>query len=250
VLSIGWNDSHKPWKIALQIVAGLCGLYSVYLSQTRGAWIAIPLFIFIAVSTLMHAQRTRIKAAVYIAIIVAIVALFSSTSIVHERVLEGTSDLSAFTDQKNLDTSVGVRLQLWNASWIMFKEHPLLGVGKENFSNELHVLHQRGIVTPMAAEQYHSHNEILYSMATMGVFGLLAILLTYFVPLFYFGKYMFHPDAQIHAAAAMGLSLCTGFIIFGTVDVMFGWNMCNVFYSCSIALFLAFIVTRAKEITV
>jgi O-antigen ligase len=59
---------------------------------------------------------------------------------------------------------------------------------------------------------------------------------------------MFHKNAQIHAAAAMGLSLCIGYIIFGLVDVMFGWNMCNVFYTMAIAVFMAFIVNKNKEL--
>jgi len=248
LLSINWKNAHPKLVMVAQIVAGLCGLYSVYLSQTRGAWIAIPFFIFIIISTLMHAQKARTKVVVYIVTFLALTAIFSATDIVQERLGDSKNDITELTVKRNLDTSIGVRLQLWNASWIMFREHPLFGVGKEHFSDELQTLKQRGVITEAAAVQYHSHNEILYGMSTLGIFGLFAILITYIVPASYFAKYMFHKDAQVHSAAAMGLSLCVGFVIFGLVDVMFGWNMCDVFYCTTIAVLLAFIVNKNKEL--
>ena len=258
ILSIAWVDPtqlgarqilpRRTLTLALLIVAGVCGLFSVYLSQTRGAWIAIPFFVFIAVSTLMHQQKTRTKIFTYVAIVVTLIVLSSATDIVKDRIIDAQQNITEFTLKTNLDTSVGVRFQLWNASWIMFKEHPIFGVGKENFSDELHTLKDRGIITEAAAKQYHSHDEILYGMSTLGIFGLLATLITYLVPGYYFGKNMFHSNGQIHAAAAMGLSLCIGYFIFGLVDVMFGWNMCNVFYTISIAVLLAFIVNKNNEL--
>lgn len=252
LLSINWRahrlNLRSSATLVLQIGASLCGLFSVYLSQTRGAWIAIPFFILIAVSTLMHEQKTRIKIAVYITLFLAVTILFGATNIVRDRIGASENDITQLTVKNNMDTSIGVRLQLWNASLIMFKEHPWFGVGKEHFSEELHKLQQQGVITDSAAGQYHSHNELLYGMSTLGIFGLFAIVVTYLVPVSYFAKFMFHTNAQVHAAAAMGLSLCVGYFIFGLVDVMFGWNMCNVFYSTSIALLLAFIVNKNKEL--
>lgn len=248
ILSIHWTQRRSKLILIGQVIAGLCGLYAVYLSQTRGAWLAIPLFVIISISTLMHTRQARTKMLLYIGIVATLLLMFAGTNIVQERIEEARHDITEFTGKDNLDTSVGVRLQLWNASWTLFKEHPLLGVGKENFSSELHNLQSRGLITEAAAEQYHSHNEALYSMATMGVIGLIALLIVYLVPITYFGRFMFHPDMQIHSAAAMGLCLCSGYMVFGLVDVMFGWNMCNVFYSVAIALFMAFIVNRNADL--
>ena len=46
---------------------------------------------------------------------------------------EAASDVSLFTENKERDTSVGIRMQLWHASWLMFKQSPLVGVGVPNF---------------------------------------------------------------------------------------------------------------------
>jgi O-antigen ligase len=248
LLSIGWEKSSGKWVFVLQLLAGLCGLYSVYLSQARGAWLSIPLFTLLIIFTLMQAQRVRTKIIACSVILLVLFGALSTTPIVQERIERGKQDWIEFSENKNLDNSLGIRLQLWNASWILFKEHPLFGVGKEHFNEALHTLSQRKILTPEAASQYHSHHELLYSMATLGLAGLIGTLLTYLVPTYFFAKQLPHPDSQIRSAAAMGLSLCLGYIIFGLVDVMISWYMCAIFYTISIAVFLAFIFKRNREL--
>lgn len=247
ILSIYWKNARSPVSVVLLALAGVCGLYAVYMTQTRGAWLAIPVFAVIAISTFMHARTGRTLILIYVGILAAMLLVFSGTSLVQDRIDEAQHELIQFTDKDNLDTAVGVRLQLWKASWIVFTEHPLLGIGKENFSAEMQAMHRRGIITDAAAVQFHSHDETLYAMATMGLLGLAALLALYIAPLAYFGRYMFDSDLQVHSAAAMGVCLCTGYMIFGLVDVMFGWNMCNVFYSVAMALFMAFIVNKKNE---
>jgi O-antigen ligase len=256
LLSIGWvtgqNTSSRAFAsltLALQIAAGLAGLVAVYLSQSRGAWLAVPFMAVLVTVTLLRKQATRSKVFVCLIFLVALLTLAFSTPIVQDRLREAKNDLVELTTKENWNSSIGYRFQLWNASWIMFTEHPMIGVGKENFSRELHTLNQRGVITAEAAEQYHSHNELLYGMSTLGIMGLLAILMTYFAPAYYFGKYLFHADRGIQCAAAMGISLCLGYIIFGLVDVMYGWNMCNVFYCLASAVLLAFIVNRHNDLS-
>jgi O-antigen ligase len=73
-----------------------------------------------------------------------------------------------------LDPSRGTlffRLHLWRSSWTMFREHPLLGVGPDNF-----LYHYRGrYILPAAWEEPHlsqAHNVFLDYATRMGVAGL------------------------------------------------------------------------------
>ena len=65
------------------------------------------------------------------------------------------------------------RLHLWRSSWKMFLDHPLLGVGPDNF-----LYHYRGrYIHPAAWEEPNlsqAHNIPLDYMTRMGVFGLAA----------------------------------------------------------------------------
>jgi putative inorganic carbon (HCO3(-)) transporter len=65
------------------------------------------------------------------------------------------------------------RLHLWRSSWAMFREHPLLGVGPDNF-----LYHYRGrYILPAAWEEPHlsqAHNILLDYATRMGIAGLAA----------------------------------------------------------------------------
>ena len=89
---------------------------------------------------------------------------------------------------------------------------------------------------------------MLYNAATMGLPGFIAILMTYLVPGYYFGKNLLQPDRQTRAAAAMGISVCAGFMIFGLVDVLFYYKETEVFYCLSCAVLFGFIITRKKQL--
>ncbi|MFL7793181.1 MAG: O-antigen ligase family protein [Anaerolineae bacterium] len=62
------------------------------------------------------------------------------------------------------------RLHLWRSSWMMFLDHPLLGVGPDNF-----LYHYRGrYILPAAWEEPHlsqAHNVLLDYATRMGVLG-------------------------------------------------------------------------------
>ncbi len=75
-----------------------------------------------------------------------------------------------------LDTQSGttfLRIQLWRSSWTMFREHPWLGVGPDNF-----LYHYRGrYILPAAWEEpdiSQAHNILLDYATRMGFAGLVA----------------------------------------------------------------------------
>ncbi|WP_249205491.1 O-antigen ligase family protein, partial [Achromobacter sp. Marseille-Q0513] len=60
-----------------------------------------------------------------------------------------SDDVDLYASKTQRDTSVGIRIQLWHASWLMFKKSPLVGVGVSNFRHELVELAKQDIVTPL-----------------------------------------------------------------------------------------------------
>jgi len=176
--------------------------------------------------------------------------LFLSTNIVKERIAVTWNNIDVYVSKQNVDTSVGIRFQLWKSAALLFSQNPLVGVGRENFNIAMGELEKKGIVTYTAGIQPHSHNEILYNMATLGLIGLLGILSLYFVPAFYFFREICHPDNQIRMTAGMGLILCTGFFILGLTDVMFMWGVSDNFYAIFMAIFFAYILKRKEALAV
>jgi O-antigen ligase len=247
VLSINYEVGSPAWRragIGLKLLAGAAGIYAAYLSQTRGAWLGLPALILITIVVLGGHISIRKQWATAIAVLIVVISLFASSNLVRQRIDGAQQDIAQYYLKGNAATSVGVRLQLWAGSWLLFVENPLVGVGREGFSTALGGLKKRGLLVPEASIQPHSHNEILYNMATLGTVGLIAILCLYLVPGFYFLREVFHVDREIRATAGMGLILCSGFLIQGLTDVMFMWGACDNFYAIFAAILFAFIIKR------
>jgi O-antigen ligase len=249
LLSLGCKARNKTWGkigIGVKLLAGIAGLYTAYLSQTRGTWIGIPIFVLITLFILRPRVSIRKQITVAVTALLLVTAFFGTSNMVQQRLVQAQHDILEYFGNGNVDTSVGIRFQLWKGSWILYKEHPLVGVGQEGFSAALGDLERRQIITSAARALAHSHNEILHSMATLGTVGLIAILCLYFVPGAYFLRGVVHVDHEIRAAAGMGLILCGGFFILGLTDVMFILGPCDTFYSIVAAILFAFIIKRKK----
>ncbi|MEO7031042.1 MAG: O-antigen ligase family protein [Herbaspirillum sp.] len=252
ILSIGYDERKTlsgKLSTGLKLLVGIFGIYGAYLSQTRGAWIAIPAFLIIVI-LILGRRVAKAKLLAWFAVAVILLGvLFGSTNLVQQRVVEAKQNLTQYQNSKNLDTSVGVRLQLWNAALRLYSEHPLVGVGRNGYDAAMSDLEHRKIVTATAQSQPHSHNEVLYNMATLGSFGLLGILCLYLVPGFYFWRDARSTDREIRTTAGMGLLLCSGFLIFGLTDVMFVWGTSANFYSILAAILFAFIIKRKAALS-
>lgn len=247
LISIGWNERHEKLAIALKVLACSASVYVTLLSQTRGSWIAIPVFAVTAFMLLMNI-RLRYRLVMLVSALIVLGAVFTFSDVVQTRLDAAKTDMASYVAQENADTSLGIRLQLWRASWELFKEHPISGVGRADFRSSLEEVSARNIISPLATSFSHSHNEILFNMAILGVFGLLAILSIYFVPGYYFARNVRHPDRMVRTAAGMGLTLCLGFFVFGFTDMMFFWSVLGGVYSMSVATFLACIIKRKTEL--
>jgi len=245
IFSSGW-DQQKPycnWRTGVKTLTLCAAMYVAYLSQARGVWVTIPVFAIIACIFIRNISTShKIGVAVLFALALAGASQFAH--ILKERVGVAETDIKQYVSGSAVDTSLGVRFQLWHGSWILFKEHPLIGVGIEAYPDALKGLAERKIISPFSATLPHSHNEILFMMARLGTFGLLAILAVYFVPLFYFVREIRHPDMEIRCAAAMGVALSLGFFTLGLVDVLFLWWESYPYYAISTAFFLCYIIKR------
>jgi O-antigen ligase len=239
LFTLGWRLSTWPrLEAGLKILAAAASLVGTVLSETRSSWMILPIFALIVLfSGKRWSSRTRlfcVLGAVGLMIIAAFVAWkFNPRS---SQVLV---EVNEFFHGGNKDTSIGNRLQLWQASLIMFQEHPWLGIGARNFRAALHVLMERGVVTPMLVAGYgEPHDDFIAALADYGIIGFGAILALYFVPAVVFFRKL-RSDREIVVAAQLGLLLCLGYAVFSLTEMMFR-NMRSVpIYSLTLVTFMA-----------
>ena len=159
---------------------------------------------------------------------------------IHQRLWMIYSDLTLFTSG-NVDTSIGVRLQLWKAAFHLIAENPFLGVGADGFGQAMDALSASGFITPDAAGlgKGEVHNEILAQTVRFGIFGLCSILAIYFVPFYLFLRAAKSGTHQQNGAAMMGMCVTLGFFVFGLTVETFDLKMTAAFYSLTVAVLLA-----------
>lgn len=242
MLSIGWYGSHRKMAIAIKLIAVGAALYGSYLSQTRGGWVALPVFVIIAIAVFGHLHR-RHKLAFLLFVLALMGGSYFFNNTIQKRVAEASSDIRQYFDGKEKNTSIGIRLQLWQGGRLLFRENPA-GIGRQNYSEAAKQLTKRHMLTPDAAVQPHLHNDMLWHLATLGVSGLLAILLLYFVPAFYFFKDIRNSDKETRTTAGMGLALTIGFFVFGLTDAMFYWRVSYTFYVIFLAILFACLIKQ------
>ncbi|MDT9702132.1 O-antigen ligase family protein, partial [Streptomyces sp. P17] len=93
-------------------------------------------------------------------LLVAIVYGLPQTG-VQQRVDEAVSDISLYVSGGERDTSLGLRFELWRGAAQLIQERPLLGWGESGYRNAMEALGEQGVISPMAAEFGHAHNEFI-----------------------------------------------------------------------------------------
>ncbi len=245
LLTLSWRLS--PWprlEAGLKIAAVPLSIYGVWVSQTRSSWALLLVFGLVYLLTKRQWRlRSKLLFLGGLVMVMAVVAAVSWHS--KESRWKGVvSDLNRY-EQHDRDTSVGIRIQLWEASWLMFKQSPLVGVGVPHFRSELVKLQKQGIVTEEVAVGYgEPHNDMLGALAGYGLLGLLSILALYLIPAAIFWRRSASNDPVVHVGSQIGMLFCLGYFVFSLSEMMFR-NMRSVpIYALTVVVLYALTSAR------
>lgn len=240
LFSINLFNRDTPLLTALKILGCVAGIYVSILSESRGGWIAIPVFLTLwLVVQNKKQQYIRLTYALPL-LVVTLLAGYFFIGIIQHRIDRIFYELANFSNGQ-ADSSIGIRLQLWKAALHLYGNNPLFGVGPDGFAQSMTALRQSGFITPEAAKlgRGEVHSQILASMVGLGIPGLLSILAIYFVPLFMFCKATRSSVNAQRTAGMMGICLTLGFFLFGLSVETFNIKMIVSFYSLTLAVLLA-----------
>jgi len=230
----GLSAFRDPRLLRLQWLPALAllgGVLAWLLSGSRGGWMALPL-VLLALLTygrrLYGARMLQLCGLMLGLIVLALVV--PATGLAHE-IAVALADVRAYLDTGAVTSPVGIRLELWRASLMMFADHPWLGVGRDNFEPALQALAASGRLPQSLALAYGNGNsDLLHSLATGGVLDAALLLMMYLAPLRYFTVELGRPDQGQHGLALAGVVLVAAFIGFGVTEVMFWVMMPKMFY--------------------
>ncbi|GGY79008.1 hypothetical protein GCM10007071_28020 [Marinobacter zhanjiangensis] len=240
----------RSWKPAWTLLysAGFAGaMLALLLSGTRGGWLAVP----VASMVFVWAYRRYILGHPgVLAASLGVLVVFGGTALsldaVSQRVdvaVEQASDYFEGGEVKG--SSVGLRLEMWHAGWLMYSGHPVLGVGDDNFDRELQALVDEGQVDESILTFRHLHNQFVDHAAKGGSVALLALLVVFLGPLVLFWCYMSSDNPLIKAHAVLGVTFVLTFMVFCLTQGMFSRNIGVMMYV--IVPLLAWTVIRQAE---
>lgn len=235
---------HIEWTI----LAGALAVVATWLSETRSSWMLLPILGLVFLLGLRNWRR-RHKVYCALAVCVALVASAAAIWTFSSRMQQITHDVQGFSTSANRDTSFGIRLQLWHASFLMFEKSPIVGIGPSRFREELRELQKQGIVTQEVVDGFgEPHNDLLAAMAGYGLLGLLSMLALYLVPAGVFFRRLASDDRVIRVGAQMGLLFCLSYCAFSMTEMMFR-NMRSVpTYALIMVALIALTTARPQRI--
>ncbi|MFA7624606.1 MAG: O-antigen ligase family protein [Pusillimonas sp.] len=246
--SLGWQQTQWPRaERVLKALAAAVSLAGFVLTQTRSGWVAMPVFVLLAAALFVGWQQWRRALVAALVMLAALVAVFASSDIMRDRAVLAYDEVISCRDSGYTEnSSVCIRLQLYRASVDMFVQHPLTGLGDGSRFHETMVTdsHPKGLVGDfvIGIDDYFGepHNDLLFMLASFGLPGFMGLLLAYLAPCGYFLKRLSHTVPQpARVAAAMGLALCLGFLVFGFTETMFRRMHTLSFYAVFVAVFLS-----------
>ena len=242
----GWR------RAAVVLVAAVASLYASILSDTRGSWLFVLVFLVVlAVFSFRNVRFDRRRwAGVAAAMVVLAGVLVWQWPRVSGGVGAGFDNLHTFMSKPADDTSWGIRLNLWRNTLILVKAHPLLGVGLGDFHAEMRRMAADGESWSKGVADYgHAHSIYFDPLANGGLIGLFAtftgILLMPFLLFRQLLKEARTPEVRFYALG--GLLTVLAFATFGLSEALWHRNPFVNTYIVSIVVFLSGAVAAQRR---
>lgn len=179
-----YRANNAKYFACFYMLGAISGLAGSFLSGARGGWVLLP----IVIVSILILYRNIItsnekKGLLFLFTVVMIMVITPQTGIL-KRFEAAKTDIEQYIDGTNLNTSLGIRFQLWGSAWDSFKDRPFLGWGQNGLrESQKQQLKENKITDFIYNFNYHAHNQYLEEMAKRGVVGLLVLLAMLCIPI-------------------------------------------------------------------
>ncbi|MFP4226713.1 MAG: O-antigen ligase family protein [Desulfobacterales bacterium] len=233
----------SPLLISIPAIALCGGMLAAFWSGTLGAMLAVPVLTLLFLIQLGDFSRPWLYRFIALMVIGLIsVGYYQMAGMpIPERVHSEMAEARTFFDgrENELEGEQAYRLRVWSRALSIYKENPILGVGKEQYRERIHAA--TGINCS------HLHNMFLENLVTYGIFGLL-LLGVYLFPVYMLISAILKTNSTvIKDFAYAGLNLTCGFIVFSMTECIFYRNLFISTYIVLVAVIFALIKQYQPE---
>lgn len=172
------------WLRGGSLVGLMAALFALYLSQSRGVWLAFGVILAYVIC-----YKAYFKPWKYIAVAVLCMAttgaIYQTNQLVQVRVAEAVSDLNS-AEKGSYDSSWGLRVIAWQSAWLGFLDSPVAGVGADGFNALKQTQIDNHQISPLIFHPalVHSHNQYMQNLVVRGSIGFIALVIFLGLPLY------------------------------------------------------------------
>ncbi|MBY8159748.1 O-antigen ligase family protein [Vibrio fluvialis] len=162
-------------------VFAILPVISLVLTESRGVWLAFACALLVL---FFNKFRFTFKKVALLLILLSSVVFMLSGSFVEQRIEQTRYEFEQI-QKGNMNTSMGLRIQMWQAAVKLADGNWLLGLGNEHFE-KLELLYKQNKVSKALYDYHppHYHNQFIDSVVKSGLIGLVFLLLLLMLPLY------------------------------------------------------------------
>ncbi len=234
-------------SVALKLykLSGLgLGVTMSILSQSRAGWVAaVALIVIWLFINRKHLSLKKI-ALCSLLTIAAVITLYLTVNTFQSRIDTAISDVINWSNKTQTESSTGYRLTILKMTAYFFSLSPWVGYGEYTSLPIINNSYIQSFADPESIKTIQCcgpHNEIAAHILKSGIFGVCALLATYFLPLYIFIK------SKSHQIKSMGIMLCMGIFICSFGTEMLGLKISYTFYALLLAGLLATTLWKSHE---
>lgn len=206
---------YRSYWLICALLAGSAGLLASLLSGSRGGWIGLPFVAWILWRAYAPWFSRQLKMILLTSACILPLLIYAIPQTgVATRIHAAWQDIHLY-QQAEVNTSLGARFEMWQLAIQLIPQRPWLGWGEADYMQKKQALITAGQVTPVIAPFDHVHNDLLDATLKRGLFGLLALLALYLLPILYALPYLYTSCTNIRALATALSLIPITFIDFG-----------------------------------
>lgn len=206
---LAFTKKFSPCKSAIVFCIQLMTLLllgiALLATFSRTSWIGAAAILCVA----LILTKNRLFIYTCVGFLIGAAFLFALNHGFQERII-GTRDLSATGIEAG-------RLSVWKASWSIFLENPLFGVGFDH-SQFHYPSHYSNLGISKDYIVGHAHNQFLQTLSETGIIGLFSYICILIMAATYFFKRITLPDLRDRQIALTGLLIIVGLFFMSFTD--------------------------------
>lgn len=227
---------------------GLLGVTVSLFSGTRGGWIVLITLPFVLIPFIAKQFQIKIIVAILGIILLFASMVFLTDNNIKDRLLTAYFEIIQMLSSGHFTSgSLGLRLELWRASFLAFLSSPFFGIGVGEFYAFKHALFEEGKIPANILTFKHSHSEYFSILSNMGLLGV-TFYIVFFVWLWrLFLKAASSKIKEVKFLGLAGISTIVCYLDFSLSESFFSSHLGSGAFYFLMTLFIYFINIYSKE---